>query len=168
MSTTLRQLRPEDEEFLRDLYASTRQEEKTLLGWDEAEWQAFVAMQFTAQQRSYGMHFPDADFRLVLLDERPIGRLAVDRREDEIRVVDIALLPDCRGAGIGGRLVRDLLAEAAAVGIPVRCHVKRHSRELRFWERLGFAVVGDGPVHIFMEWTPDTTGAAVPSAQPGS
>jgi len=170
MSITLRDLKPGDEEFQRRLYATTRLEEKVLLGWDEAEWKAFVAMQFAAQQRSYRMHFPDADVRVVLLNNRPIGRLYVNRQEQEdaIRVVDIALLPEYRGAGIGSALVRDLLAEAAAAAKPVRCHVKRHGRERRFWERLGFVMIGDGPVHILMEWVPDTPERAAPPVMPDS
>lgn len=170
MSITLCSSRPEDEKFLRHLYASTRLEEKSLLGWDPASWEAFIAMQFAAQQRSYRMHFPDADAQVVLLNDRPIGRLLVDRHQEEdvIRIVDIALLPRFRGLGIGAALVRDLLAEAEAVAKPIRCHVKRHGRERRFWERMGFNMIGDGPVHILMEWMPGTPEPPSPPVKLGA
>lgn len=114
-------------------------------------------MQFELQHRYFRERFPKVRFDLVLVDGEAVGRLYVHRGPEEIRIVDIALLPDHRGLGIGGRLVGDLIAEATRVGTPVRLHVERRSRALEFYARLGFETIGDTGVHRFMEWSPTRT-----------
>jgi ribosomal protein S18 acetylase RimI-like enzyme len=149
-----------DEEHLYRVYASTRQEELAPLGWAEAEREAFLRMQFTAQDRYYRAQFPEASYQVVLAGERPAGRLYVDRRPDEIRVLDIALLPEHRGGGIGSALLRDLFAEARARGVPVRLHVERSNPALRLYTRLGFEPIGERIPYLLMEWRPDGRDAA--------
>ncbi len=154
MSVTLRPARPDDRNFLYEVYASTRLEELAPLGWDEAQVTAFLEMQFAAQHDYYQSQFPDADFQIVIEDGQPIGRLYVDRRADEIRIIDIALLPTRRGARVGSGLLKDILKEAAESGLPVRIHVEQFNPALRLYERLGFARIGDQGVYLLMEWTP--------------
>jgi len=149
---SLRPITPEDEPFLYRVYAGTREDELAPLGWDETQKEAFLRMQFNAQHVFYQQRFPAADFDIILATDKPVGRLYVDRRDDEIRIVDIALLPEHRNTGIGGALIRDLLTEAAAARKPVRIHVERFNPALRLYERLGFIQVGDNGVHYLMEW----------------
>jgi ribosomal protein S18 acetylase RimI-like enzyme len=151
---TLRPIHPGDEPFLYGVYASTREEELAPLPWDSAQKEAFLRMQFTAQQRFYQEQFPSAAFDVILRGDLPIGRLYVERRPDEIRVVDIALLPEYRRAGVGSVLMGQLLAEADAGGKPVRIHVEQYNPALRFYERLGFTVVGNTGVYYLMERQP--------------
>ena len=153
---TLRPIRPEDEGFLFDVYASTRLDELAALGWSEAQREAFLRMQFRAQHQSYLAQFPMADFTIILHDERPIGRLYIERRADEIRGIDIALLPEYRQAGIGTAILQDLLAEAARDGKPFRIHVEKLNRAQRLYERLGFTTLDDDGAYRFMEWRPVT------------
>ncbi len=84
----LREATPEDEQFLFDVYASTRQEELEGLGWDDNQKRDFIKMQFLARERSY----PRVDDRIIVLNGRPIGRMLVDRVDAEILLRDIALL----------------------------------------------------------------------------
>jgi RimJ/RimL family protein N-acetyltransferase len=84
-----------------------------------------------------------------------VGRLYVDRRTDEMRIIDIALLTEYRRQGIGSRLLREILAEGQAAGLPVRIHVERHNPALRLYYRLGFRKVGDRGVYYLIEWSPD-------------
>ena len=76
-------------------------------------------------------------------------------RADEIRLIDIALLLEHRNAGIGARLLQDLLAEAAQAGKPVRIHVEKFNPALRLYERLGFTPIEDQGVYLLMQWSPD-------------
>jgi ribosomal protein S18 acetylase RimI-like enzyme len=151
---TLRPIRPEDADFLYEVYASTRVDEPAPLGWTVAQWETFLRMQFTIQHRSYLAQFPAGDFQIILLHERPIGRLYVERRTDEIRGIDLALLPAYRQAGIGGAILQDLLAEAARLGKPFRLHVAKLNRARRLYERLGFTTLEDDGVYLLMEWSP--------------
>lgn len=103
---------PEDGDFLLALYASTRRPELAGLGWSAAQQDAFIRMQFDAQTRHYRASFPDACYSVIWVGGERAGRLIVNRSDDEIRIVDIALLPEFRGAGVGGWLVRRLLDQA--------------------------------------------------------
>jgi ribosomal protein S18 acetylase RimI-like enzyme len=154
-------LRPEqagDESVLFEIYASTRKEELDLTGWDAATRQAFLNHQFSAMRAGYRSMFPQAAFSMILLGERPIGRQVVDRTPDEIRLVDIALLPEFCGRGLGGKLMRDLLLEAAEAKKPIRLQVVIRSRAKAFYTRLGFRPVGEPDVYETLEWLPEFTG----------
>lgn len=110
-----------------------------------------MRMQIEAQSRYYRQTFPDADYCLICLGGERIGRLIVDRRGDEIHVVDFALMPHCRGLGVGGGLIRQLLAEADAERLTVSLNVLRGSAACRFWERAGFTSRGGDEVYLAME-----------------
>jgi len=150
-------LRPatfEDESFLRQLFASTRAAELALMPWDENQKERFIAMQFQAQSQQYAETYPDADNNVILFNQAPVGRMMVARNEAAISLVDIALLPTYRNAGIGTGLIQDLLKEAAAVGKAVRLSVFASSDAIRLYERLGFSRVGGDAVYLEMKWVP--------------
>ena len=113
------ELRPQhdgDRTFLARLYASTRADEMALLDWSEEQKRNFLQMQFDAQTRHYEQYFDKASFDIIELDGESAGRLYVDRQSDEIRIVDIALLPGFRRRGIGAHYLRALMQEAADSG----------------------------------------------------
>jgi GNAT superfamily N-acetyltransferase len=125
------------------------------LDWGEAQREAFLRMQFRAQHLSYLVQFPLADFTIILRHDRPIGRLYVERRPEEIRGIDIALLPESRQAGIGTAILRHLLDEAACERKPCRIHVEKFNRAQRLYKRLGFTTLADDGMYLHMEWQPD-------------
>jgi ribosomal protein S18 acetylase RimI-like enzyme len=152
MTVKLRPASPDDEPFLYDLYCSTRAEEMAAWGLDEAQQKTFLELQFNARQRHYEIAFAGADHRIILCDDRPIGRMLVYRSEREIRLVDIALLPERRSGGIGASLIQALLEEASSIGKSVTLHVDKLNRAARLYERLGFKVIGDTGGSHKMEW----------------
>ncbi len=154
-SITLRPVQPDDEAFLFDLYASTRRDEMAAWGLDDAMLAQMLRMQFAGQQGTYRAQFPEADHHLILHDERPIGRLLVDRAEAAVVLVDVALLPEARGSGLGTRLLRALQAEAAEKGLPLRLKVVLTNPARRLYQRLGFVGLGDDGVFEQMEWRSD-------------
>lgn len=152
---TCRPIRDDDREFLGDLYASTRAEELDLLtDWSAAQKAAFLAQQFGAQHHHYQTHYADAAFDIVLDGDTPIGRRYVSRWEREIRLIDIALVPEARGRGIGTTLLRELLAEGERTGKAVSIHVERFNRALALYRRLGFRQLEDKGPYLLMEWRP--------------
>jgi ribosomal protein S18 acetylase RimI-like enzyme len=122
--------------------------------WGDAEKESFLRMQFEAQRRHYTRYYPAATHDVVLVDGEPAGRLYVDRGEDEICIVDIALLPEYRGLGIGTALLTPLLGEADAAGKTVSIHVERANRARRLYDRLGFVEVADQGVYALLERPP--------------
>lgn len=158
---TLRTVTPDDRSFLCRLYGSTRAAELAPLPWTDEEKQAFIAMQFDAQDRHYREHYPAAAFDVIMVGGEPAGRLCVSRGADEMRIVDIALVPECCNRGIGSALLRGLQDEARASGRPLRIHVERFNPAMRLYQRLGFTAIADRGVYLFLEWTPY---AALPEA----
>jgi GNAT superfamily N-acetyltransferase len=151
-SITLCPATSQDQPFLYTVYASTRVEELALLNWNEAQRAAFLHMQFSAQDTYYRQHYPQGDFSLILLAGEPVGRLYVERRTEQILVIDISLLPDHRNLGIGSALLQKLLDEGASCRLPVRLHVMMNNPAYRLYARMGFVPAGNDGAYIAMEW----------------
>jgi ribosomal protein S18 acetylase RimI-like enzyme len=149
---SLRPITPEDDSFLAQLYASTRAEELAITGWSEEQKAMFCRMQFDAQTADYQRNYSDASFQIIERDGTTAGRLLVLRSEKTIHVIDIALLPEHRGAGIGTKLLKELQEEAKADGKTLSIHVERFNPALRLYERLGFKQVEDKGVYLLMSW----------------
>ncbi|HSP63262.1 MAG TPA: GNAT family N-acetyltransferase, partial [Pyrinomonadaceae bacterium] len=111
MVIRLREARPDDRSFLLEVYATTRVAELSLVPWDDAQKQAFVEMQFQAQDSYYREKFSQAEYQVILRDDEPVGRIYVLREQKEIHILDITLLPQHRHQGIGGSLIKELLDE---------------------------------------------------------
>lgn len=149
---TLQPVRPEDGPVLFEIYAGTRADELDAWGWDETMRETFLRMQFEAQRRSYAAQFPDADHTLVRVGGVVAGRLLVAREAEEIRIVDVALLPEYRGRGIGTSLVRRILDEGRESARPVRLQVLSTNPARHLYERLGFTRRGGDDLYHRMEW----------------
>jgi GNAT superfamily N-acetyltransferase len=149
---SLRPITPEDVSFLAGVYASTRWDELAPTGWSDEEKAVFCRRQFDAQSAHYRENYPDASFQVIESAGVSIGRLYVAPWEKEIRIVDISLLPEHRGSGIGTKLLHDLQEEARSVGKSLTIHVERFNPALRLYERLGFQQIEDKGVYLLMEW----------------
>jgi len=151
-TTEFRDVEEGDRQFLLELYASTRAEELALVDWPQRQKDEFLRMQFEAQYRFYEEHFADARRWIIVANGADIGRLYLDRRPEEIRIIDIALLPAFRNRGIGTALLKDILAEGESSGKPIRIHVEHFNPALKLYQRLGFRRIGDTGVYYLMEW----------------
>jgi ribosomal protein S18 acetylase RimI-like enzyme len=146
-----RPITDEDGEFLFRVYASTRHEELAVTGWDESRVEAFLRMQFGLQHTQYLQNYPGASFDIVIIDGMSAGRLYVDRAEDGIRIIDIALLPEFRGRGIGGRIMRGLVGEADAKGLAMSLHVEMNNPVRDLYMSLGFREKERRGIYYYME-----------------
>ena len=155
----LRPATAEDEGFLYSVYASTREAELAGVDWTEEDKAAFLWQQFEAQARHYREQYDGAAYDVIEVDSRPVGRLYVARWADEIRIMDISLLPENRRRGIGTALLRNLLDEAARTGKWVTVHVEQFNPARRLYERLGFHRVRNVGVYLLMQWSPGPPGS---------
>ena len=153
---TLKPEQPDDDGFLFELYSTTRAEEMALTLWKDEQRRVFLRQQYELRRLHYLRYHSAAEYLLVRRDGERIGRIAIDRTEDEIRIMDIALVPEHRGRGIGSQLIRDLLAEASFENTPVTLHVERRNRAAGLYQRLGFRVIEDGEVYLFLKWVPES------------
>jgi ribosomal protein S18 acetylase RimI-like enzyme len=149
---SLRPEQPGDEPFLYQVYASTREEELALTNWDQHTRRAFLDMQFAAMRRGYGSMYPAGEFLIIVQGDRAVGRMVLNRTAEEIRVVDLALLPGHRNSGVGTALMRRVCAEAAQGGKPVRLNVLKSSRAVRWYARLGFTKTEEAGLYDEVEW----------------
>lgn len=157
----LRPARQDDLPFLRELYAGTRDAELALVAWPEAMRSAFIDQQFALQHRHYVAYYHDADFLLIEHDSAPIGRLYLHYATRSVLVVDISLLADYRGKGLGSALLAHTQIVARAQSLDVELHVLHtNTAARRLYRRLGFVEAADEGSHLRMHWT-----ASAPAGQ---
>jgi len=149
---TFRAATSEDESFLIAVYGSTRMEELALTNWDQARRDAFLKMQCDAQLSHYCAHYPEGEHLIILVEDDAVGRLYVANIAEEIRILDITVLPQNRNAGIGTPIIKELMVEAAGIGKPLRIWVESYNRSLRLFERLGFVKSSENDYSYLMEW----------------
>ncbi len=154
MNLRLAPLSPEDEDFIYRLYASTRMAEISGFGWDQAQQEAFLRMQFNAQKRWYEMAYPGAEYTVILRDEQRVGRMIVLRGTQEFHLIDIALLAEHRGCGIGTALVAGLIAESQRAAVPLALQVLKSNRAVHLYQRLGFIRSGEDEMYYQMRANP--------------
>ena len=147
----LRPATSDDQQFLMRVYRTTREEELKLVPWNEEQRQAFVAMQFHAQDSYYRERFPDASYDVITLDGEAIGRLYVLRNDEQIRIMDINVMPEFRNAGIGGALIQNLMEEAKQTNRPLRIYVEKFNPSYQLFQRRCFVPIEEGDVSDLLE-----------------
>jgi ribosomal protein S18 acetylase RimI-like enzyme len=160
---TLRDAQPSDRTFLLALYASTRADEFAHLAWPAEMAQAFMKMQFEAQRGEYERRHPGAVCQIIEQRRCPVGRLWVAQDARRLAVLDISLIADLRGQGIGTHCLQHVQRRAAAAGLDVELQVVADNPARRLYRRLGFRDIGEAGVRQAMVWTP---GPGTPSALP--
>lgn len=161
----LRAVQPEDGDFLLRVYAASRADEMALVDWDEAQKMAFLRSQFEAQAAQYHARFPDAEYSVILFQDQPVGRFWIGSTPEQIRLLDIAILPEFQNRGIGATLLKSLLAESEQRNLPLRHMVfKMNTDALRFYARFGFSPIEDVGAYIHMERRPTAANTAATTA----
>jgi ribosomal protein S18 acetylase RimI-like enzyme len=156
MKTQLRPSLPTDRDFLFRLYASTRMEEIRGFGWTAVQQEAFFRMQFNAQQQWYQATYSTAENQIIEKGHEPIGRMVIQREAGTWRLLDISLMPEHRGQGIGGELIRALIKDCGAVGAVLQLQVVNTNPAQRLYTRLGFIKTGQDQIYTQMELRPQT------------
>jgi ribosomal protein S18 acetylase RimI-like enzyme len=146
----LRPERADDADFLFALFRSSREAEFAPL--TQAQRESLLRFQHQVQARDYAERFPHSEHFIVELDGQPAGRLLLNRDAGELRVVDIAVLPAMRGRGIASTVLKSLISEAEAAGIPLRLSVWHDNPALTLYRRLGFCVRAENVTHLELEW----------------
>ena len=153
-------MRRQDMAFLARVYRSTRLDELSHTGWSAAEIDGFLQMQFDAQHAHYQEHYKDADWWIIQLKSKPVGRLYVEEWPSELRLIDIALLPSARGGGNGTAILKDLIDSAAAKSKSLGIHVEKNNPAMTLYKRLGFQKSEDKGVYDLLHWRTDQLNTA--------
>lgn len=153
---SLRAERDDDRPFLHLLYGTTREMELQQVDWTDDQKAAFIEQQFNAQTAHYKGAYYDAEFWVIERDGTRIGRLYLHQQPSDMRIVDIALLPQHQKSGIGTEILKTVMSEAAENGSSVSIHVEMFNPALKLYDRLGFRRVADQGVYYLMKWSPAT------------
>jgi RimJ/RimL family protein N-acetyltransferase len=137
-----------DEAFLFALYASTRADEMTFVPWNAEQKTAFLQSQFQAQHQHYTSKYPHGKFQIIQLDDQKIGRLYVCELEDEVRIIDLTILPEFRGQGFGTEIIMGILHKAEK---PVQIYLESN-QSINLFKRLGFEIVSDEGLYQLWHW----------------
>jgi RimJ/RimL family protein N-acetyltransferase len=133
-----------DEPFLFELYSTTRVDEMALVPWSAEQKTAFLQSQFQAQHQHYTSKYPHGKFQIIILDNQKIGRLYVCELENEIRIIDLTILPEFRGQGFGTEILADILHKAEK---PVQIYLESINQSINLFKRLGFQIVSDEGIY---------------------
>ena len=154
---SLRPITENDRDFLYNLYANSRETELAQVVWQQMPMDktTFLTSQFEAQHHHYTTNFIGANFSIVMWNDKPIGRFYIDHRQEEIRLLDIILLPEYRNQGIGSAFLTNILDEAKQMSVPVRLHVEYDNPAMNLYQRFGFYCLEDKGVYKLMEWQPN-------------
>ena len=148
---TLRTELKKDTDFIETVYRSSREDELNLTNWTEEQKKAFALMQCMAQLAEYHIKFPDAVYQVILFNKKSAGRLYTCENDTEIRLIDITLLPQFRGRGIGTSLLRDLIKKSDKVQKIMSLHVDPVNPAFHLYQRLGFSHVKSNGRYYYME-----------------
>jgi len=149
----LRPVSESDNEFLLSVYGSTRAEELAQVEWPEGQKELFLRWQFDLQRREYFTRFPDAEYFVIVVDQQPAGRIWVGADKEQIRLLDIALLPQFQNRGAGTALLERLKSRARNEGKALRHMVfVLNNNADRFYVRLGFKQIEEFGAYKHMEW----------------
>jgi len=143
---------PETLDFLRSVYKSTRYEEMAMSGWPQAEIETFLNQQFQFQHQGYTTTYTEAQFYIILIDNQKAGRLYIEYWPKEIRLIDLALLPEFRGTGSGSAIINILKAEAIKLERPLSLNVETVNRAQSLYKRMGFKEKTNDDVYMLMEY----------------
>ncbi len=151
---TLRPVTEADQDLVLAAYASTRAAEMAMVPWSAEQKEAFIKMQFAAQAEHYAAEFPRASHDVICRDGAPVGRLYLDRRDQQLHILDVTILPQFRNAGIGTFVLRRLFDEAAAGGKAVTIYIESFNPSLALFRKLGFHTAAEDGFQLLLRWTP--------------
>jgi ribosomal protein S18 acetylase RimI-like enzyme len=146
----LRQVRAEDEAFLFALFRTSREAEFAPL--PQAQREALLRFQYQAQGRDYTARFPRSEDFIIECCGQMAGRLLLNREANELRVVDIAIVPELQRRGIASSVLKSLMSEAEATRIALRLSVWHNNPALALYQRLGFRQRTGSATHVELEW----------------
>lgn len=151
----LRVQRDDDDGFAAALYSSTRDDLRQMPA-EPAVIAQLIAMQQRMQSHAYRQAYPHAVYLVLQHGDTPIGRLVLDRQDQDrvLHLVDIAILPVAQGQGAGTAVLRGLQAQAGAQQCHIRLAVNNSNTAARaLYQRLGFRLRGENEVQTQLEWS---------------
>lgn len=156
-SVRLRAITADDMPQLKAMYADSRAKEMQSFPFTPEQSAQFLQMQFNAQHQHYQTHYPNASYELILLNDEVIGRLYVERGQQEMLIIDILIVSAHCQRGFGSYLLRNLIDEANNTNQRLTAHVELHNPARRLYQRLGFIEIEQHGPYLWIVKNPQVT-----------
>lgn len=145
---------PDDMGLLFNIFVSTREDILSLSNWTDNEKLDFLRSQFFLQHDAYMGGYRNPEFMIIRIDGEDAGRLYLEHREKDIRIIDIAILPSFRNRGTGSTLIRHIFNLSDSGAKSVSIHVEKANPAMAWYRRFGFKKIEDIDVYDLMERAP--------------
>jgi ribosomal protein S18 acetylase RimI-like enzyme len=141
MDIHLRAATAADHEFLHTLNRAAHETLATRLfgSWDDV-----------AQRARFESKIRRLQFRIIELDDQPVGAVSSSEHEAHVFLNEILVLPEFQNRGIGSFVLGFELAQAKVLGKPIRLHTARLNRAQELFRRHGFVETGRDDTFIDM------------------
>lgn len=153
---SLRPLKADEEDFWREVFYDSVRSHFEALQMPDDDLNRLLEMQFQAQSNDYGSNYPNASNSVIEHRGVRVGRVILSTEHNDLHLVDIAILTEFRGRGIGTRILAWLCDQSRASGLPIRFYVEKLNPAARLYERMGFKVVEDLEMHFRLSWSAET------------
>lgn len=143
---SLRPAQAEDFEFTKRVLQETMRELITArIGWNQE-----------IQDKFFAEHFDPTSISIIRADNRDVGWMQVKQSETEWELAQFYVDSPFQNQGIGSQVLAELLAKAQEGNCCVTITAFKASPVVKLYERFGFVVENDDPVHykFFMRWQP--------------
>jgi GNAT superfamily N-acetyltransferase len=143
-----------DRPFLLALYGDVRAAELDQVAWPAGQREAFIASQFQAREHHYRTHYHGAQFLIIseaTKSKQPIGYVFLHVTANDLRIMDIALIPTVRGKGLGSQIMGAIHQVADQFASITSLHVEPDNPAKRLYERMGYSDVENRGAYVYME-----------------
>ena len=140
MKIALRQARPVDYGFARQLYRATMHDRiDEGFGWDEYR-----------QDMSFAQQFVLGEVRIIALKGKDVGWIQTRVEGLVLNLFQFYVVPEWQGRGIGSFVLKRLTAEAKRRGSVIALSVMKGSPAIRLYQRHGFRPTHADAYKIYM------------------
>lgn len=146
-----------DVTFIEELYTSLR-DDLNMISCDSDFVEELKHQQFIAQTSSYEEQFPNAMTFIIEYHSDSVGRAILDFGAEEVRLVDISLVKQVQGKGLGTAIVQSFIASAEQVRTPLRLSVLNSNFSAKqIYTKLGLVPDGSNGMYDLMVYYPITS-----------
>ena len=152
---TQRRAGSEDALLLYELFSTSRAVEFAAMGLTGEQYRPLLEMQYRGRAMTCAAQYPEAEDWIVCMEYgTAVGNYLLAGTSAGPRMIDLAVLPQWRGKGIGTQVLRQAAHRSAAAGEILSLRVMKGNQAMRLYTRVGFQVASEDETSCEMIWQP--------------